>query len=52
VAPTISVMSLSVCCLTADPPVQVVASLSLLREVADEIVIAADDRIEPDELGT
>ena len=44
-------MSLSVCCLTADPADRVVASLSLVREVADEIVVAVDDRIDPADLG-
>jgi hypothetical protein len=37
-------MSLSVCCLTADPGPRVVAVLEPFREVADEIVIAADAR--------
>jgi hypothetical protein len=41
---------LSVCCLTADPPAQVAASLSLLRDVADEIVVAVDSRVDPSEL--
>jgi len=37
-------MSLSVCCLTNDPGPRVAATLELLRPVADEIVVAADDR--------
>ena len=38
----IAVPSLSVCCVTADPPAQVAASLRALRPVADEIVVAVD----------
>ena len=39
-------MPLSVCCMTHAPPGRVAAMLELLRPVADEIVVAADDRIE------
>ena len=41
-----AVPSLSVCCMTADPPAQVAASLRALRPVADEIVVAVDSRID------
>jgi hypothetical protein len=43
--------SLSVCCMTADPPAQVAAALAALRPVADEIVVAADSRVDPGLLG-
>jgi hypothetical protein len=43
-------MSLSVCCLTADPASRVVALMEQLRPVADEIVIAADSRVPEAEL--
>ncbi len=39
--------SLSVCCMTADPPEQVAAMLGGLRRAADEIVVAADARVDP-----
>lgn len=39
--------SLSVCCMTAEPPAQVAAMLALLRPVADEVVVAADSRVDP-----
>lgn len=42
---------LSVCCMTVDPPGRVAASLGLLRDVADEIVVAADSRVSAGELG-
>jgi hypothetical protein len=42
---------LSVCCLTADPPAMVAASLALFRDVADEIVVAVDSRVAPERLG-
>lgn len=42
-----AVPSLSVCCMTAEPPAQVAASLRALRPVADEIVVAVDSRVEP-----
>jgi hypothetical protein len=38
----VSQRSLSVCCLVADPPARVAASLALLRPVTDELVVAAD----------
>ena len=41
-----AVPSLSVCCMTADPPAQVAASLRALRPVADEIVVAVDSRVD------
>jgi hypothetical protein len=37
--------------MTADPPAQVAAALGALRPVADEIVVAADSRVEPGALG-
>jgi hypothetical protein len=42
---------LSVCCLTADEPALVAASLAVLRDVADEIVVAVDRRVDPARLG-
>src|SRR5437588_129308 len=39
---------LSVCCMTAGPPERVAATLSLLRDVADEVVVALDDRADDD----
>jgi hypothetical protein len=39
--------SLSVCCMTADPPAQAATALRALRDVADEIVVAVDSRVEP-----
>lgn len=39
-------MSLSVCCLSGAPAAQVIAALSPLRGVADEIVIALDSRLD------
>lgn len=36
--------------MTVDPPARVAASLALLRPVADEIVVAADSRVDPGEL--
>lgn len=39
-------MTLSVCCMTNDPAPQLVAALGTLRDVADEIVVAVDSRIE------
>jgi hypothetical protein len=38
---------LSVCCLTSDPPSQVAVLLSIVRDVADEIVVAVDQRVDP-----
>jgi hypothetical protein len=43
---------LSVCCVLGRRPERTAALLSLLRPVADEIVVAVDDRLEPDRLGT
>lgn len=43
--------SLSVCCMTGDPPEQVVAVLEPWRAVADEIVVAVDDRVDREALG-
>jgi hypothetical protein len=37
--------------MTVDPPARVAAILSLLREIADEIVVAVDSRVEPATLG-
>jgi hypothetical protein len=42
---------LSVCCLSGGPTERLAALLSLLRPVADELVVAVDDRVEPDRLG-
>jgi hypothetical protein len=39
-------MSLSVCCLTGDSGPRVAAILGFLRPVADEIVVAADSRVD------
>ena len=39
--------TLSVVCLTDGPPERVARSLSLLRDVADEIVVAFDSRLDP-----
>ncbi len=43
-------MTLSVCCLTADPGPRVAAILKPLRLVADEIVVAADSRVGEEDL--
>jgi hypothetical protein len=37
--------TLSVCCLTSDPPARVAAMLALFRGVADEIVVGVDSRV-------
>ena len=42
---------LSVCCLTADDPAMVAAALATLRDVADEIVVAVDSRVDPASTG-
>jgi hypothetical protein len=42
---------LSVCCLSGGPTERLAALLSLLRPVADELVVAVDDRVDPDRLG-
>jgi hypothetical protein len=39
-------MSLSVCLMTTDPPARVTAILEPLRQYTDEIVIAADERVD------
>jgi hypothetical protein len=44
-------VTLSVCCATGDPAAQVAAILEPLREVADEVVVAVDSRLDPDLLG-
>ena len=44
-------MTLSVCCATADPPARVARVLAPVRELADEIVVAYDARVDPDTLG-
>ncbi len=38
--------SLSVCCLSGGPPGRLAALLQLLRPVADELVVAVDDRVD------
>ena len=43
---------LSVCCLTGDPGARVAEALGPLRDVADEIVIAVDSRVDPHALGS
>jgi hypothetical protein len=43
-------VSLSVCCLTGDAGPRVAAILRSLRPVADEIVVAADSRVDHDRL--
>lgn len=42
-------MSLSVCLITADPAVRVAACLRPLRPYADEIIIAADSRVDEED---
>lgn len=44
-------LPLSVCCLTGDEPAQVAATLAGLRDVADDIVVAVDSRVDPRRLG-
>jgi hypothetical protein len=44
-------VSLSVCCLAGDPPARVAALLRLVRDVADEIVVAVDSRVAVEEAG-
>jgi hypothetical protein len=44
-------MSLSVCCMTSDPPERVVRALAPLRGIAEQIVVAVDARVEDDRLG-
>ena len=43
---------LSVCCATADPGARVTEALRPLRQVADEIVVAVDSRVDPEGLGS
>ncbi len=43
--------TLSVLCVTKDPGPQVACILEALRDVADEIIVAVDSRIDPDILG-
>ncbi len=43
-------MTLSVCCMTSDPMSRVAAILGLLRSAVDEIVVAADTRVEEADL--
>lgn len=43
-------MTLSVCCMTADPGARVAALLRQLRPVAGEIVVAADSRVDASDL--
>jgi hypothetical protein len=43
-------LTLSVCCLTGDPGPRVAALLGRLRGVADEIVVAADSRVDGNHL--
>ncbi len=40
-------ISLSVCCITRGPTARVAAQLEPLRELASEIVVAVDDRVDP-----
>jgi hypothetical protein len=42
---------LSVCCLSGGPPARLAALLGMLRDVADELVVAVDERVEPEALG-
>jgi hypothetical protein len=42
---------LSVCCMTNDPPARVAAILRLLRDVADEILVAVDSRVDQSLIG-
>jgi hypothetical protein len=44
------VAMLSICCLSGGPTERLAALLALLRPVADELVVAVDDRVEPDRL--
>jgi hypothetical protein len=39
-------MSLSICLITADPPARIAAILEPLRSLADEVIIAADSRVD------
>ena len=42
---------LSVCCVTRDPGARVAAALLPLRDIADEIVVAVDARLNAEQLG-
>ena len=44
-------MVLSICCLSGGPTERLAELLLLLRPVADELVVAVDDRVEPERLG-
>jgi hypothetical protein len=44
-------VSLSVCCTTNDPGPRVRALLGQVRDVADEILVAVDSRVDPERLG-
>lgn len=44
-------MSLSICLITADPPARIAAILEPLRGHADEVLIAADSRVDDETLG-
>ena len=46
-----SARALSVCCITRGPSRRVALQLGLLRQVAAEIVVAVDDRLDPELLG-
>ena len=43
-------LGLSVCCLTSHAPAIVACTLAMLRDVANEIVVAVDSRIDPSQL--
>jgi hypothetical protein len=43
-------VSLSVCCLTNGPAPRLARVLTLLRPIADEIVVAVDDRVDAEEI--
>jgi hypothetical protein len=44
-------MTLSVCCMTNDPPARVARALAPLRAIADQIVVAVDQSVSGDLLG-
>lgn len=41
------ISGLSLCCLTRDEPAMVARTMRALRDVADEIVVAVDSRVDP-----
>jgi hypothetical protein len=43
---------LSICCLSGGSPARLAALLAVLRPVADELVVALDERVDPGGLGT